>query len=73
MSFQITELTRTPADRARVHAYEDGDDGTLDAGDRIQVRIQVGGEISTLLDEVVPAGKQWANIHFQFQAQEDSV
>jgi len=73
MAFQITELSRTPADRAWVHAYDTGEEGTLEAGDRIRVQIQVGDETVTLLNETVPNGKVWTDIHFQFQAQEDSV
>lgn len=73
MAFQITELSKTPADRVWVHAYNTDDDGYMEAGDRIRVQLRVGDETSTLLDELVPAGKKWTEIHFQFQAQEDTV
>ena len=72
MAFEITPLSRDPESQIYVHAY-DVEEGTMAAGNRLQVRLQVGGEITTLFDETVPAGKQWSDIHFQFQALETPV
>ena len=72
MAFELTEKNTTPADRNHVHIY-DIDGGSMNAGDRIQVRADFGEGIIVLMDELVPAGKVWNNIHFQFQAVEDSV
>ena len=71
-AFEITDLVRDPEDRTYVHAY-DVDGGSMDAGNRLQVRLKVGEDITTLLDVTVPAGKVWNNIHFQFQAVEDPI
>ena len=72
MAFEITELQRDPADRIFVHAY-DVNSGTLAAGQHIRVQIGTAGNITTLMDEVVPAGKVWNDIRFQFQASEETV
>jgi hypothetical protein len=74
MAFQLDFSRESITDRVLIHCYDDeGASHTLDAGERIQVRIGPPGSPVTLLDEQVPAGKAWTGIHFQFQAQEDPV
>lgn len=74
MAFTL-DFSRTPiTDRVDIKCYDNEEgDHTLSAGHYIQVRIGELGSPTTLLQEQVPAGKVWKNIHFQFQAIEDPV
>ena len=45
-----------PADRIDLDAASSGE---LTAGQRLQIRAGTAGDITTLLDEEVPAGKVW--------------
>lgn len=69
MPLEVTELRRDPENRIYVHCYDTGG-STMMAGERIQVRVGTGGSPETILDATVPAGKQWKEVHFQFQAEE---
>ena len=73
MALQLGDFSREPASRAFIHIYDEAGSSML-AGDRIQVRYQPdGGDIEVLMDEIVPAGKVWNDIQFQFQANEDDA
>jgi hypothetical protein len=67
--FAITPLQKEPENKVYVHAY-DVESGTLDSGEKIRVQVKTGGEWVDLMDEQVPNGKNWKEIHFQFQAVE---
>jgi len=74
MPFEITELTRSPEHRVAVHIYNVDQEGFLSAGDRIRLQVKIGnGPIANVVDEIVPAGKIWKEVHFQFQAFEDNL
>ena len=74
MAFELDFVRDPVTDRVMIscHDVEEGDH-TLAAGERIRVQIGPPGDPVTLMNETVPAGTAWTNIHFQFQAQEDSI
>lgn len=72
MAFGVNFIRQPITDRVVIHCY-DVEGGSLDAGEWIQVRIGTPEDPITLLQQQVPAGKVWTEIHFQFQAQEDPV
>ena len=74
MGFEIIAQRDEVVDRVLVSAHEDeASPLTLGAGEGIRVQIGTLENPVTILAQQVPEGKQWTNIHFQFQAQEDPV
>ena len=74
MPFTIDFHRDSITDRVDIKAY-DNEEGahSLAAGEYIQVRIGDPGDPTVILQEQVPAGKVWNDVHFQFQAVEDPV
>lgn len=74
MALELTDLVRDPEHRTGIHIYNVDQEGYLSAGDRIRVQIKIGDDpVVDIADEVVPDGKVWKEIHFQFQALEDNI
>lgn len=74
MAFELTDLIRDPVtDRVELCVYNASNNGTLEAGQWLQVQIGAPAAPVTLLQIQVPEDKVWQNIRFQFQAQENPV
>lgn len=74
MAFTLDFSRTSITDRVDIKCYDDEEgDHTLAAGEWIQVRIGTPEDPVVLLQEQVPAGTVWTDVHFQFQAREDPV